>query len=625
MKSRFRHNILLGLMLVAAFVSLVPTAVFADGASAYLTPASGTAQIGSSFTVSVDGRLGAYWWGGGPSSANGTITFPANLLKVISYDDNTNATFPYSTTTVDNAAGTIRFSQSTAQWTYANANSNAHLLTITFQALVSGTANVQFSSMSYSTGSAATSGGVYTIPAPPAPKPSPTPKPSTSPTPTKPKPSVTPTPTPSVTPSPTPDATPAPTTESDGDLKISNVKVTATRSENSITWSLSNPAATQTVSYGAGDSKSTDGTPITTNDDGSYKLILKDLRPGTLYHFTIKASTSDGLQGATSSGTLMTRGYPVVLTIEQGGLLIPGAKVVIAGRSFVADKDALVTTEVSDGTITAVITPPNSSDGQSTTFVVKKLAVPTSGNPAAQSFTLNIPLANHASGSITSILPALIGGGVAAVTLIGGGVGFLMLRKRRMPAEQTVDIDTGELTEAYGRRLEQPMSNTPEPNLEAEYVNPAMETASNYTDTMPPVSEAEQPAAAPQEQPLPQSTAGFDPSTLPLPTDADTPAPSSAAPSPVVDDNAGIDAQVFGQEINQIEASEQPPSNEPSAVYDEATGELAIIHHHDVPTPSVPATPPAAAQTVASMPEQPPTVQTVAEQSFSPQQQGPAV
>jgi hypothetical protein len=610
MKSQFRHTILLGLMLVTAFVSLVPTSVFAAGASAYLTPASGTAQIGSSFTISVDGQLGAYWWGGGPSSANGTITFPANLLKVTAYDDNTNATFPYSHTTVDNSGGALTFSQSTAAWTYTNANSNAHLLTITFQALASGTANVQFSSMSYSTGSAATTGGTYTIPAPPSPSPSPTPtpKPSTTPTATpKPKPSSTPSPTPT----PSVEETPAPTSNSDGGLKISDVKVTADRTTNALAWSLNNAETTQTVSYGTAKDKLGDAGSVTKLDDGTYKLTLNDLRPGTLYYYLIKAMTADGLQGATYGGTFTTRGYPVALTIQQGGLLLPGAKVTIGGRSFVADKDARIMTELPDGTITAAIVASDSSKSQSVNFVVKKVTVPTSGNPETQAFTLNIPAETTASHATTSLLPAIIGGAVASLALIGGGVGFLLIRKRRMETEQPLDVDTGQLAQTYGDRITRPLSNTPEPNLEADYANPlAQSTFSNTPadDQQPTAAMPEQEVVAvpPVQAPLPQPQqpeAAFDPASLPLPT----PAENSPEAAPVAADaSPPVDSELLGQEINQVEASEQPASDEPSAVYDEATGELAIIHHHQDPAPALVAPPPP----------------TTSPQSLTPPQQG---
>lgn len=594
MKSQFRHTILLGLMLVTAFVSLVPTSVFAASASAYLTPASGTAQIGSSFTISVDGQLGAYWWGGGPSSADGTITFPANLLKVTSYDDTTNATFPYSHTTVDNSGGSITFSQSTAAWTYTNANASAHLLTITFQALASGTANVQFSSMSYSTGSAATTGGVYTIPAPPSPTPTPTPtpKPSTTPTAT-PKPKVSPTPSP--TPTPSVEETPAPTSNSDGGLKISDVKVTADRTTNALAWSVNNAETTQTVTYGTAKDKLSDAGSVTKLDDGTYKLTLNNLRPGTLYYYLIKAMTADGLQGATYSGTFTTRGYPVALTIQQGGLLLPGAKVTIGGRSFVADKDARIVTELPDGAITAEVIASDNSKSQSVNFVVKKVTVPVSGNPETQAFTLNIPAEATVSHSTTSLVPAIVGGSIASLALIGGGIGFLLLRKRRMETGQLLDVDTGQLAETYGDRITRPLGNTPEPNLEADYANPLAQ--STFTDTpmedqpMPEAVPAQQ--AAPQVQaPLPQpqpEVAAFDPTSLPLPA----PTEDSPQAAPVVADTSPpVDNELLGQEINQVEASEQPTSDEPSAVYDEATGELAIIHHHQGPAPAV-SSPPA--------------------------------
>src|ERR1700757_3594640 len=80
MKKRIRHSFVLGLMLLTALLSLIPTAVFAAGNSMYITPASGSNQPGNTFTVSVDGFVAASWFG--TNSASGTIAFPASLLKV---------------------------------------------------------------------------------------------------------------------------------------------------------------------------------------------------------------------------------------------------------------------------------------------------------------------------------------------------------------------------------------------------------------------------------------------------------------------------------------------------------------------------------------------------------------
>ena len=100
---------------------------------------------------------------------------------------------------------------------------------------------------------------------------------------------------------------------------------------------------------------------------------------------------------------------------------------------------------------------------------------------------------------------------------------------------------------------------------------------------------------------IPRQPMQFDPSmsSMPLPSpageplaqpqgfSAEIPAPAQAsptnAPTPqqIIEPAAISDNPALAQDITRVESSEQPAINpdEPSAVYDAATGELAIIHH----------------------------------------------
>jgi hypothetical protein len=617
MKSTIRHNFLLGLMLVTALVSLVPTSVFAADNTAFLTPASGTSQTGSSFTISVDGHVTLnyawVWFAYGANSAQGTINFPSQQLRVTSVSMNGSSFADGASPTFDNAAGNLSFNLSSST---AYMNQDVHLFSITFQSVSAGSSAVSFGSTQYNIGTAATTGGTYTINAPPSPVPSPTSKPTTTPKPTS-KPVVKSTPTPSPIATPTPEETPAPVSQSDGGLKIENVKVTASRSENSIGWSLNNPAAKPTFAYGTNKDSLKDVGDLTPLADGTYKASLEDTKLGTLYYFTIKAATDDNLQGATYSGVLTTRGYPVALTIQQNGLQIPGAKLKIGTRTFVTNKDAIVTTELSDGNFSAEITAPNETISHTAKFTVKKLSIPTGGNPTLQSIVLNIGTAIDTTQSDSSSpLPLIIGGGIATLLAIGGGIGFVLMKRRKATTagtDQSVDVDTGQLQQKYGSDVQQYMTNTPEPNLGGHFLNPPelaplppltmSDPQSNATDVAPPPAAAgavDLATAPPLEA---QAVVNqYDPAALPLPAATDATAQDLAVPvqepayveqvsqapqaqpaqqymqepATTVDDNPAL-----AEDITKVESSEQPvEDSEPSAIYDASTGELAIIHHH---------------------------------------------
>jgi hypothetical protein len=624
MKTKIRQSITLGLMLITALSSLISTSVFAASNSAFLTPASGTTQSGNTFTVSVDGTVSHsyFWWiTVGANTAQGSLNFPAQQLKVTSISM-TGSSFPNGTPTFDNAAGTISFNMSSSSGSYYD--QAVHLFSVTFQAVAPGNAAVLFGSTQYNIGNAATTGGAYTLTAPPAPPPSPSPSPTPKPS-TKPVVKATPTPTPKPTITPTVEATPAPIVDSDGGLKIENVKVTATRTENSIAWSLNNAAAKPTVSYGTSKNSLLDAGDIPQLPDGSYKLTLDNLNLGTLYYFTIKASTDDKLSGATYSGVLTTRGYPVQLTIEQNNLTIPGAKVSIGERQFVASKDGVITAELSDGDFTATITIPDDTTTHTAKFTVKKLTVPDDGNPSTQTFTLNVATAIASAGpTSTSPLPLIIGVILAALAIAGGIAGFLFLKRRKPTSDQpSVDVDKGQLTQTYGSDVGQYMSNTPEPNLGGGFVpqpQPTQDAGAAYDpanttdpEAQAPVVAADSPAIDLSEQPV-QDQAAYAPQEIEQTQQLDTTAPplppiNQAPPQdlseqPVSQPETPQDVQAMesyadqpvaqvepdnneslSEEITKVESSEQiPDNNEPSAVYDSATGELDIIHHHAAET-----------------------------------------
>lgn len=584
MKKSIRQRFtLVFLALSIVMVGLSPVAR-AAGETAYLTPASGSVQTGNRFTISVDGYVGQSWWFWvpiGATSVKGSMSFPTQQLKVVSVDPAGSA-FPGGSITPNNTTGKIDFNSSSSG---SHMNKTVHLFSVTFQAVAPGSASVGFGSVNYDIGSAATTGGNYTVTAaPPAPTPTPTPSPSVTPSP---KPSVTPkvTPAPTVTPAPSPslvptvEETPAPTNESDGSIKISDVVITANRQRNSVNWKVSDPSATPTVVYGT--SKSTMKSPaeVTKQPDGSYQTVFKDLKLGTLYYFSIKVAATDNLRGGTYSDSFTTKGFPVQLTIQQNGLLLPGAKTVIGERTFTANKEAIIVTELSDGRHTATITPTGSTTPITVEFTVQKKTIPASGSPAIQNIVLN-PMTAESSGQSDSSASStiLVIGSLAGLALVVGVIGFILYRRKSVSTDYPQQVDADLLSNNYG----------PETNFNANTPLPNLETVS-----IPQSSPAQyEPVYAAQ-------SAVYEDSGVPVVADA----PSlglSSMPLPPVDSSEGEpllvaqdDDQQLSQQLAEVESAEENISDEPSAVYDETTGELDIIHHAHEPA-SLPATPPAA-------------------------------
>ncbi len=600
MKIRLRQHFLIGLMLITALFSLVSTSVFAAGNdSTYLTPnvAGQKVQVGSNFAVDVDAHLGGYWWGGGPSSTKGTITYPADLLQVASIDATTNAAFPHMT--VDTSkSGTITYSGNTNPYTYTNAWSDAHIFRIYFKALTAGTANLNITAASYDTGSGTKTGTTYTIVAPPpVVTPTPTPKPSTSP-----KPSTTPKPSTSVAPAPTPSETPAeettaPTTSSDGGLSITDVAVTTTRQKNSVAWTINNPDAIQTFTYGTTKSDQKLEATATKLDDNSYTVDLPSLKAGTLYYFSIKAATADKLQGSTYAGTLTTRGYPVQLTIQQNGILAANAKVKIGERSFTANKDAIITTELADGTQTASITITGSSDTYTVEFAVEKKTIPANGDPPPQLFTLNAVSASTEPVSHTNILGIIFGGIGATLLVVGGITGFLLYRRKQtLGGYESTAVDTDLLNASYGTVLTDVRTQTPEPNLDTrapvagEFVPDipaAPPMSAQETIIQPPIEGADPGSASyePTAQPLEQQSYE-QPQQYDAPVAETVTGTTPPTVEPIIDEQ--LSAPVTSVESIEESSTVADPTAE-QAIYHPETGELDIIHSHSIPTAPAPA------------------------------------
>lgn len=612
MKTTIRHNFLLGAMVFIALFSLIPSRAFAVAGTVYFSkPTSDSILTNAEFTLDVYGNVPGPdtwpWYGGG---ATIFVSYDASKLKVVSYND-TGGVFAGGSRNWDKtAAGTVRYESYVAF--NAPGVSNKKIISVKFQALVAGNTTVSFGSGTNvnngpTTGTPSTvtilaptcpAGQIGTPPnctTPVTPSPSPTPRPTT----TTPKPTPKPATVSTPIPEPTYEEVPTPTVNSDGGLKIEDVKVSINRQESRITWSINNAGTVPTFKYGTSKTKQLSDGEITKKEDGSYEVILKDLKPGTLFYFTIKTATEDNLQGANYSGTLTTRGYPVQLTVQQNNLLLPGAKIRINERTFVANKDAIVTTELSDGEHTAQITPAGSSESYPVKFTVAKKMIPASGDPELQRYLLNISTTGGgASGAGNPILWSIIGAIGLGTATIGGIAGFFIMRKRQSSDDQSNQIDSDMLAASYGQPVEALYQNMPAPNLDTRGAAssggifqeqplqqqaiagsiPPQEAPVGYSLDQSPASMMDPAMATPVDgslnqmpTPLPSNAAYYEPTSLPLP-------PTNDLQSGAIADTPAsyTEEEQLSTELVQVESG---PSIQPDALYDETTGELDILHH----------------------------------------------
>lgn len=591
MKHSIRHRLILGLLLFITTISIFPSKAFALTGSVYFYPGGNDVINGTEINVEVRGNVPDPGWLGGGATI--IVNYDPAKLQLLDRSDSGGAFQAANSRNFDGTkAGTVRYTA----YVMLNApgvNGNK-IISMKFRTISLGGATLSFGSGTNvhngpTTGSSTTFniiaptcpvGQVGTPPnctTPPPPAPSPAPTPSKSP-PTKAPTKSTPAPAPSPLPTPTPTAeeTPSPVEDSQGGLKIENVHVTTTRQKNSIAWTMNRNESPPTLVYGTTKVKQASEGKVTKLSDGSYEAVLPELKLGTLYYYTIKASSTNLLEGATYGGTFTTRGYPVQLTIQQNGVLAPSAKVKIGERTFTANKNAIITTELGDGEYSASITPVSTTSVLPVSFSVQKKTVPASGNPEVQAFILNGDVDGASSGSKDNL--ALIVTALGVLATIGGIFGFLLYRRRNQQNDNPSSVDGDLLMANYGTAIEEPRVNTPEPNLAAT-------TTPLETTTVPYQEPYQQETAYQQES--------FNATSLPLPpVDLNAAAPTISGVTAALDNSYSEDEQL-APEITQVESIEKAENpDEPSAIYDASTGELDIIHHnhseHEIVTTPVP-------------------------------------
>lgn len=416
-------------MVLCLLASIIPSQlVLAASYKLYMvdqTTPPPTMNIGATFTINVKSYGDTEQTTG---TANGSVTYPSGLLRVTNV---TNSGSGYSSQSTTQGTGTIGFTSSRNP---APAGA-AQIFTVTFQAIGAGTATVGFSPASQVNGTATLLGTKsYTInnPNPPpvvpssTPKPVATPKPSTAPVPV---PVPVTTPATNATNATTDTALPQPVPDPTG--LIDTVIVDSLYTSSTVTWKVNAASPAASLSYGTSSSQIDKQATVTKKDDGTFTSTISELTPGIRYYFSINGSGSGGKTG-TYSGSIITRGFPVVMTLTENNIAVKNAQVKIGNRSYTTDANGKLAVGLATGDYSVTVTTDTASLTTNLSVVAK--SVPSDSNaPESQAFSYDLtssPL-QQAPGSEFSIfgfIGILLGG---TVVLGLGFVGFMAYRRRQ--------------------------------------------------------------------------------------------------------------------------------------------------------------------------------------------------
>lgn len=431
----------IGVMFVSSLLSLLPSNVSFAANDQLLITNDSTYQVsvGASFTVGVKAFISST---ANPQTAVGSVRYPTGQLRVVSAQPNDSG---FGNPSLSQSSGSVGFNASRSSTT----KGVVKIFDITFQAVGSGTAVVEFSGDSIVNNSTTTyKSGVFSITSPtPSSTPSSTPKPSNSP-----KPSVAPVPIVSSTPTPTPSSTPdvviLPTPDPNG--VVTNVDTTPSYTSGKISWKVNAENPSSTLSYGTKSSDLNKQAAVSKNADGTFSTAIDSLVPGQTYYFTINGSGSGDKKG-TYSSTLTTSGYPVTITVTENGAAANGAQVRINNLTRTTNTDGKTSIGLAEGKYTAKIT--TSTANQEFELTVVKKTIPNDGSsPETQTFTYDLKSSalDQGGGSGTAIL-TFVGVLIGGTALVGlGFVGFMAYRRRQYESgagptgsQSTVIIDDG--------------------------------------------------------------------------------------------------------------------------------------------------------------------------------------
>ena len=406
-------------LILCAITSLLPSQLaYADANRLIVTPSSSQMSINTTFPVNIRSYGDTDQATG---TASGSITYPTSLLQVTGISTNGSA---YGAPSINQGAGIITFSASRSP----APSGFAQVFSVTFRAIGAGAAAVNFSGDSKVNGSTTIyTSGVFTITNPNPPTASTTPKPSVSV-----QPSVTPVPVITTTPSPTPQVpeqeTPQPSPDPTG--VVSGVSVVPSYTSATISWTVNADQPKSTLRYGTQSSSLDKTATINTETSGAFTTTITGLSPGNRYYFAIEGSGAN--KNGTYSGTIITNGFPVTITVTENGIPAKSAQVKIGTTSRSTSSNGKLSLGLAAGNYSGTIT--TSTATLAVNFTVAAKTIPTDGQtPETQPFDFDLKSSTleGGPGSGNSILAfiGILAGGTVILSL--GFVMFMAYRRRK--------------------------------------------------------------------------------------------------------------------------------------------------------------------------------------------------
>ena len=302
--NKMKHRIrswLLGVIL--ALPLFAPFTAYADTATLYLSPASGSVSKGSILTVNVRENSGNE----PVNSVQANLSYPANLLDFVSI----NSSSAWGVVAQNSGgSGSVQI----ARGALPAVSGDQLVASVRFRAKTdSGTASITFASESAVVSASSNKdvksgerGGNYTLKAA-APAPAEAPKDTSPPTITK----------------------------------VEAKEITATTAV--ITWTTSEPATSE-VTYGPSQEYGIAAADTNTVTDHKVTLSSPLVTPGTKYHYMVKSVDPAGNAAASSDATFTTIGATLeAKVINQSNKPVSGAQVTFGEVSGKTDKNGKVT------------------------------------------------------------------------------------------------------------------------------------------------------------------------------------------------------------------------------------------------------------------------------------------
>lgn len=232
----------------------------------------------------------------------------------------------------------------------------------------------------------------------------------------------------------------APTVDSSG--LIESVTTDSQYSSSTISWKVNASNPTTRIDYGSSSARLDKSTPVNAKGDGVFSATVANLNPGVRYYFTITASGS-GKTDSTYSGVLITRGYPVTLSVTENNTPVESAQIKIGNQTYTIGSNGQKTVGLAAGRYSVTITTKSASEVKD--IVVEAKTIPKDGSaPENQkiSFALTSSVLDGGPGSSQSILlfiGVMVGGAIA----LGIGVAVLIAYRRRKFESNTSSYSGG--------------------------------------------------------------------------------------------------------------------------------------------------------------------------------------